>query len=70
METTPYITKRGDSWWFIAWKAYGDVTKMKDIMDANPDIALVVMFDEGVTINLPIIPETETQTDDLPPWKR
>lgn len=69
METTPYITKRGDTWALIAYKAYGDITKMKQVMDANPSIALVVIFEDGITIDLPIIPETETQTNDLPPWK-
>jgi phage tail protein X len=70
METTPYITQQGDRWELIAYKAYGDVTKQKEIIEANPDLALVVAFDEGVTIELPIIPETNTQTSNLPPWKR
>jgi phage tail protein X len=69
-ETTPYITKEGDRWDTIADKAYGDVTKMDKIVDANPDLALVASFREGITLLLPIIPDTETQTSNLPPWKR
>lgn len=69
-ETTTYITSHGDRWDLIADRAYGDVTKMDKIIDANPDLALVVQFQEGVTLNLPIIPETNTQTSNLPPWKR
>jgi phage tail protein X len=68
--TTPYITNSGDRWDTIANKAYGDVTKMKEIIEANPDLALVTEFDEGITILLPIIAETETQAENLPPWKR
>lgn len=66
----PYITNEGDRWDLIADKAYGDVTKMDKIIEANPDLALVTNFREGVTIMLPIISETETQTSTLPPWKR
>lgn len=69
-DTTTYITSEGDRWDSIADKAYGDVTKMDKIIDANPDLALVAEFRDGVTITLPIIPESETQTSNLPPWKR
>lgn len=70
METTPYITREGDRWDLIADRAYGDITKQEDIIAANPEISCVVQFQEGVTILLPIIPEAETQTSLLPPWKR
>jgi phage tail protein X len=70
METTNYITKQGDRWDLIAWKAYGDITKQKEIIEQNPDIALTVEFDEGITLKLPIIPEINTQESLLPPWKR
>ncbi len=69
-ETTPYITREGDRWDLIAYRAYGDITKQKDIIELNPDIALVSRFPDGVTIILPIIPEADTQTSNLPPWKR
>lgn len=69
-ETTNYITKRGDRWDLIAWKAYGDITKQKEIIEANPDICLVVEFEEGITLQLPIIPNVNTQESLLPPWKR
>lgn len=70
METTNYITKNGDRWDLIAWRAYGDITKQKEIIEANTDIALVVEFEEGITLKLPIIPEVNTQTSLLPPWKQ
>lgn len=69
-DTTAYNTKEGDRWDSIADKAYGDVTKMGVIIEANPDLAIVTSFRAGMTIQLPIIPEAETQTDNLPPWKR
>jgi phage tail protein X len=70
VQTTPYITRDGDRWDLIADKAYGDITKQKDIIELNPDIALVARFPDGVTVLLPIIPEADTQTSNLPPWKR
>lgn len=69
-EFTRYPTKQGDRWDLIAWKAYGDVTKMREVIEANPDIALVAVFDEGYSLILPIIPEVSTQNSQLPPWKR
>jgi phage tail protein X len=70
VQTTPYITRDGDRWDLIADKAYGDITKQKDIIELNPYIALVARFPDGVTVLLPIIPEADTQTSNLPPWKR
>lgn len=70
MDFTRYITKQGDRWDLIAWRAYGDITKQKEVMEANRDIMLVNSFDEGYTLILPIIPEVSTQDAQLPPWKR
>lgn len=67
---TAYITKNGDRWDSIAWAAYGDITKQKDIMDANPDIALLPSFGDGITLFLPIIPEVKINSGDLPLWKQ
>jgi len=67
---TRYITKNGDRWDSIAWNAYGDVAKQKDIMDANPDVALLTAFGDGITLILPIIPEVNTQASLLPLWKQ
>jgi phage tail protein X len=70
MDFTNYITKQGDRWDLIAWKAYGDITKQKDLIELNPDIDIVVIFDEGITLLLPIIEEVNTQDSLLPPWKQ
>lgn len=70
MATRNYITKQGDRWDSIADSAYGDVTKMNDVIEANPDIAMVAAFDEGITLKLPIIEDVNTQNELLPPWKQ
>jgi 5'-nucleotidase len=33
-----YVIEKGDSYWKIAKKIYGDGMRMKDIEDANPDV--------------------------------
>jgi phage tail protein X len=65
-----YISNAGDRWDLIADRAYGDITKMKELQEANPDIARYASFPNGITIILPIIPEKSTQNALLPPWKR
>lgn len=65
-----YNTTQGDRWDLIATRAYGDVSKQKELIEANPDIPIVASFQDAVTIILPIIPETSTQNSLLPPWLR
>lgn len=83
MSATEYITKPGDRWDLIAYKAYGSfgvitladgtqVNAMSYLIAANPDIAIDDVLDEGLLLQVPIIPTSSVQTDDslLPPWKR
>lgn len=83
MKTAEYITKPGDRWDLISYKAYGTVgqitlddgTKvnaMSYILQSNPDIKAESIITEGLLIQVPIIPTASVTTDDslLPPWKR
>jgi len=66
-----YTTKQGDRWDLIAYEAYGDVTKMQIIMDANPAVALTPLIPAGTVLNIPVVEEEEAITlSQLPPWKR
>lgn len=69
--TDTYTTAAGDTWDLIALRVYGDVKYTDFLMASNPDLALltIVIFDAGITIDTPPLPE-ELQTDPgLPPWR-
>lgn len=79
---TEYITKPGDRWDLIAYKAYGTVDEvvlddgttgnaMGVIARANPDIPIGDVLQEGLLLQIPIIANAAVNTDlsILPPWK-
>lgn len=70
--TVEYITKPGDRWDLISYKAYGTIDRMGDIVRANPDIPADSILQEGLLLQLPVIPVSTVQSDSelLPPWKR
>jgi phage tail protein X len=67
---TTYTTNQGDTWTGIAWKAYGDVSKMDSIMAANPYIPASALLSGGVDIRVPILEKPSFNPSMLPPWKR
>ena len=82
MTTTEYVTKPGDRWELIAYKAYGtinDITLSDGtvgnaigvVIRANPDINIDDILDEGLLLQIPIISDATNKTDAdiLPTWK-
>lgn len=67
---TNYTTKRGDTWAVIAWKAYGDVSKMDGIISANPYTPAYAVLSGEVDIRVPILDKPSQNQSLLPPWKR
>lgn len=72
MITTEYITRPGDRWDLISYRAYGTVEKMGDIILANPEVVVDEVIPEGTLLQIPIVPAVEVKMDAelLPPWKR
>lgn len=72
MKYTEYLTQQGDRWDTIAYKAYGDATIVKPIIDANKEVYLTEILPAGRRILVPIIENEEVtiSADMLPPWKR
>lgn len=67
-----YTTSSGDRWDQIAFKYYGDATKMNTIRDANQDIPSYDKLPAGLKIKIPIL-EDDTGIVDitkLPIWKQ
>jgi len=73
MAFTEYITKQGDRWDSIALAAYGDSSKINEIVSANFGCPTYPVLPAGIRLQIPIIEtsgEEETNKDLLPPWKR
>lgn len=63
-----YKTMQGDTFDILALDAYNDEFKAHIIIQANPQYANVLVFDEGVNLKIPLISPDTIET--LPPWKR
>ena len=54
--STEYIASDGERWDTIAYKAYGDVNKVNDLIEANPTIPITAilspeLFNELIIVN-------------------
>ena len=67
-----YVTKQGDRWDTIAFKAYGDATLINGLIEANTSIIISPILEAGTRIIVPILESGDIQIDSelLPPWKR
>jgi phage tail protein X len=67
-----YTTVQGDTWDYIAYKAYGEQSGtefyMNTLLDANPAYMHYVIFPADIALNIPDIEVELPKT--LPPWKR
>lgn len=69
--TTEYITIDGDRLDVIAHKAYGDSTKWREIIEANPDLAIMPVYPAGIRIIIPVDEGVDIlESSFLPPWKQ
>lgn len=62
-----YMTKQGDTWDLIAYDIYGDEKYMRYLIEANWPLLDVLVFQSGVEITVPDLPE-ETD-EDVPFWR-
>lgn len=67
-----YITKEGERWDTIAFKAYGDPSRVNELIEANPSASILPILPLGTRLKIPVIEQGEVQLDSdlLPPWKR
>ena len=64
-----YVTSEGDTFDRLALNYYTDEKMMSYIIQANPDYANVLIFEQGIALNVPILNRAETP-ETLPPWRR
>jgi phage tail protein X len=64
-----HVTTAGERWDLLAWQYYGDPTDYSPIIMANPNVPIEPVFDAGISIAVPLQPQSAVVTSDLPPWK-
>lgn len=65
-----YLTKQGDTFDLIAKKFYKNEVYIKELIAANPEYVSTIIFQNGITLNIPDISEDETTNqDNLIPWR-
>ena len=69
-DNTTYTTNKPTRWDEIAYIAYGDASRMQEIIDANVGLPLNATIAGGTVVNIPIVDATTIDTSLLPPWKR
>lgn len=71
--TSPYIehiTQAGDRWDLLAWEYYADATLYGPIIQANPAVEIVGVFDAGVLLQIPILQQASAMVSaPPPPWE-
>ena len=55
-----YTTRLGDTFDELALQVYNNEKMASEIITANPDYADVIIFDEEVTLRIPVFDETAT----------
>ena len=55
-----YTTRLGDTFDELALQVYNNEKMASEIIAANPDYADVIIFDEEVTLRIPVFDETAT----------
>lgn len=61
-----YTTIQGDTWDLIAYKVYGEESRMTDLIKANPSHVRTVIFSAGTTLKVPAV--LKESGNDRPPW--
>ena len=64
-----YITIQGDTWDSIAYKAVGSEYAMVEIMKANKEHLGTLIFDGGVTLEIPASAKSVTIVNISSPWE-
>ena len=62
---------QGDAWDYLSWKLYGDEGFTHVLLEANPELRHIVLFESPAMINVPDRPQARAPSSaGLPPWKQ
>lgn len=69
-QTTMMIAKAGQTWPSIAFDLWEDEMIFPSLIDANPELAEVIVFEGGEPIFVPEQEQTNVDKTHLPPWRQ
>lgn len=65
MKSVRYVTRRGDTLWYLANQFYGDPLRWTEIYHANPWISDPTLLHTGLTLTIPsVIPSLQFIPED------
>ena len=64
-----YITAEGDTFDILAFKYYTNEKLSSYIIQANLDYVDTLIFEQGISLSIPILNMTEVP-ESLPPWRK
>lgn len=67
MTAKTYVTLQSDAWDAIAYRLWGEERFFMELVKVNPEHLDVLVFEAGVRLNVPPMPERVVKTE-LPPW--
>ena len=70
MDNMVYVTVQGDTFDSIAFEYYTDEKLAGVIIEANPEYADTLIFDEEAELSIPVIEEEEETPSTAPPWRK
>ena len=65
-----HITSNTERWDLLAWTYYGDPMLFGPIVMANPTIPIEPVLEAGLVIMIPVMQQTSSSPQNLPPWKQ
>lgn len=68
-EYMEYVTEYGDTFDSMAFQFYYDEKMSSEIILANPDYADVLIFEDSVTLQIPVF-DASDMPETLPPWRK
>lgn len=69
MTETTYTTIQGDMWDAIAHRIWGEERLMHHLMAANPKRHETVVFEAGVVLTVPVLPDGSQTQEVRAPWR-
>lgn len=66
---TTYTATAGETWASVAFKLWTEETLMWRLIEANPLLANIAIFEGGEVLTIPEIEETDKKAA-MPPWRQ
>ena len=69
-EYKEYTVQEGDNWSNLASRFLGNCFSYKYLVMANPHVPISPIIQAGTKLVIPVLSDTVTASENLPPWKR